>query len=77
MMALNFGPDFFYGDGEGPYDLPDPTECPTSVCQALMSMDDKTFRECCEHVGINPDSDTVINDLIDVIQNAVYFNGGA
>jgi hypothetical protein len=68
MMCLSFSEEFFYAEGEGPFSLPPPSDRPASVCQALVSMPEAEFRACCDRVGVHPDGEAVINDLIDVIR---------
>src|SRR5262245_56304627 len=75
MKCLSFAESFFYGEGEGPYDLPWPAKRPTTVCQALVSMPEDEFRECCEHLGLDPDGEAVVNDIIDVIRRTDCCDG--
>ena len=66
----SFSESFYYD--EDARELPEPGKQPTTVAQALMCLDEATFNECCADVGVNPESDTVIEELIDVVRQTDY-----
>lgn len=66
----SFSESFYYD--EDARELPEPGKQPTTVAQALMCLDEATFNECCAYVGVNPESDTVIEELIDVVRQTDY-----
>jgi hypothetical protein len=50
MFGLSFSNEFFYGDGTEDYYSMPPSERPTNVHQALVSLDEETRREIARDV---------------------------
>ncbi len=74
-MNLCFGEGFYWADGEGPYDLPEYSEMPTTVAQALNSMPNVEFREMCEAIGVDPDGECAIAEVIEKIKETDWCDG--
>ena len=72
-MCLSFGDSFFTGDHET-YDYPAKSDRPTNVLQAIMSMSDEEYSECCKEIGLNPETCEPY-DIIDVIKETDYCDG--
>ena len=63
---LSFSPEFFLGDAEDYYD-PELSDRPTSVIQAVVSLNASEWEKCCEAAGLDPNQADV-EDVLEVIK---------
>jgi hypothetical protein len=74
-MGLSFSDAFFCSEGESDYEPPAPSETPTTVAQALMSMPATEFREMCELIGVYADGECAISEVMEVIKATDWCDG--
>lgn len=61
MFDLDFAEEFFFGEGYDYCTLPEPSETPTTVLQALVSMHpDDWAAYCRDVVGVEPDTEAAL-----------------